>query len=70
VQSDNGVDWSRYDFRFAAKRVVDWELTREISGGVAPWRADDARGVSKRVPPSPTPALGESRKGISGSTMR
>jgi hypothetical protein len=70
LQDDNGVDWTLYEFIFARRTVVEWEFSRNVGSGFATIR-DDQRGVSQRVPPTPSTSLGEgARKGTVGSTIR
>jgi hypothetical protein len=67
---DNGVDWTRYDFVFTEKKVVEWERSRNVASGssVAP---DDPRGISRRLPPAPASSLGDGiRKGGTGESYR
>ena len=70
LRDDNEVDWVRYDFLFARRAVVEWETSRNAGSGFATI-ADDARGVSQRVPATPVGAPGEGvQKSRGGSSFR
>ncbi|HEU4929985.1 MAG TPA: hypothetical protein VFU38_09145, partial [Candidatus Krumholzibacteria bacterium] len=61
LTSENQADWLRYDFIFAQRMLVEWEWSRGVASGSVPL-PDDPRGVSSRVPGTPSQALGEAPK--------